>query len=144
MKKSVLNYVPSWTTCLTCLRALRVHLPYMPTCLLVFAPYVLSLFFMPYVPLFFYLRYVPSYFTYLTCLCFFSCLAFLVFFTCLTCLHFFKCFHFFVMPYVPWPFSIKCRTTLSQLRQPVISKNEIESSKNSLNKSEQLSTVLGN
>ena len=120
MKKGVLNYVPSWTTCLTCLRALRVHVFTFLTYLRAFVSLPLTCF--PY----FSCLVCLYFFTCLTCLhilrtlhvfvCF-TCLAFLLFFTCLACLHFFKCFHFFVMPYVPWPFFTKYRTTLSQLQR---------------------------
>ena len=77
---SVLNcvsHVTSYHMCLTCLRALRAHMPYVPSCLRAFTSYVSSFFCMPYVPSVFYVHYLPSLFTYFTCPHFFKCLHFL-------------------------------------------------------------------
>ena len=69
---SVLNYVPRvplYHTRLTCLCALRTHVPYVPSCLsfvsalpFFYAPYVPSFFYVHYVPSFFYVPYMPSFF----------------------------------------------------------------------------------
>ena len=118
--RAFVNYVPYVPTCFTCSPSLHT---YVPSCLCHLRAFLI---FHALCAFIFYVPYVPSYFTYLTCLCFFSCLAFLLFLRVLRVFTSFKCFHFFVMPYAPWPFSIKCRTTLSQLWQPVISKNEVE------------------
>ena len=73
---SVLNYVPRVPSCptrLTDLRASRVHVLYVPSCLC-----SLCVFFF-YVPSFFYVYCVPSFFTCLTCLQFLRALRALIF-----------------------------------------------------------------
>ena len=94
-------FVPYVHACLTCLRVLRGHFPYVSACLRDFASYVPSFFMsLTYfhfftclvyihflracVILFFHVRYVPPFCTCLTFLHFFKCFQFL---TCLKCLH---------------------------------------------------------
>ena len=89
-------YVHDVSTCLTCLHALRVCLPYVPECFCAFVSYVayLSSFFLCTLRTFvMYVHYVHSFFT---CLHFYRALCALIFFTCLMCLHLFTrlmCIH---------------------------------------------------
>ena len=118
------------------LRAYRVFMPYVATCLTclptlrAFVP--LCLWFLCCLRFFFTCLTCPHLFTYLTyCLHLFMCLHFSKCFQFFTCL---MCFHFF----------IKCRVIHNQLQQARISKNEVEKTKDSLNKPKQLRAIWEN
>ena len=121
---NVLNYVP------IVLHALRGYVPCVLTCLsslCAFVPLILTL-----SSFFFTCLTCPHLFTYLTyCLHLFTCLHFSKCFQFFTCL---MCFHFF----------IKCRVIHNQLQQARISKNEVEKTKDSLNKPKQLRAIWEN
>ena len=123
---SVLNYVPSYPTCLTRLRAFASYLPS-----LFYVPYVSFFFYVPYVPSVFYVPYVPSLFYFLYMPLFFYMPYVPSFFTCLTCLQFLSAFTFlsvsnFRRTLRAFTFFIKCGTTHNQSQQAGICKNEVK------------------